>query len=369
MALTRDEFFDDDFDMDLGGLRDNVSSIGGELFPVDALSDNELAEFNALTQRARRLSPIDIPTLRADNSIRGNPYSTNTAPVLNAVTQGLEKVINAARQRRMMRPTGEGKALAEGAKQIRERANQLEGDERRMLLEEADAVERAAEATSLASRLGALQTKAQNAKVQQEQQNEFMMTLFPDLANRLMDTKGDIKLENVKGENAIAKLGAEYGFDVNLENLEQINELAKMDKELENELTILREKGEGGGSGGGRGVTGQDLNNLRQVMVPMLDRIQRDKKALTINTTMTPEQKEAAKQKLDDQYNNILNTVFSKAAAAAGIEEEEIRALINITDEQVRQRGEDDPNPDPEGDNQTTDPDSSAVRSWWDPNS
>jgi len=202
MPLSRDEFFDedfamdlgqlegsgispDDFNVDLGPLANQIDAVLKDRLGSEELTPQEVMELNALTQRAQRLAPIQLQGQPQSTAIPGNPYSYDVSPLIGGVQQGLQAVINGLRQRRSQRPSDRGMRMIEGAEQMREYAQQVENPtERARILQQADQIENSARATSVQGRLATLAQRQAESDAAREQRGDIFQEVFPDLAGR-----------------------------------------------------------------------------------------------------------------------------------------------------------------------------------------
>lgn len=89
-------------DVDPGDLYDLVRKQASELYPVDPLTEDEGVEFSQLTNRMRRLAPIE-PAQFGDvgsDRIAGNPYSIDTRGAAKGVRNLVGGIINRVRDKR-----------------------------------------------------------------------------------------------------------------------------------------------------------------------------------------------------------------------------------------------------------------------------
>lgn len=227
MAITKDQFFDDDLMKQFPELAQSSQDMAEQLFPTAGLTPEEQTRLAALTNRAQRLSPIEAPQLQGSNRIQGNVFSIDDSPVYNAIQQGLVKVLNAKRQKRMLKPDEE---LTAKAQESKEAAAQITGEDeesnvlRKALLEEAEKFSQQAAAQSPSAQLTSLTEKEEEAAQNEQLQNELMMRLFPDLAGRAATARERLSTENVRHGNTLKEI-EERGK----QQIEAIRERAKLE--------------------------------------------------------------------------------------------------------------------------------------------
>jgi len=338
MALSRDEFFNDDFSLDFGGLDPNaidlsglseqVDQIANRLFPDQGLTATERNELAALTKRARGLEPIEFQPPQS-TAIPGNPFSYDISPLIGGIQSGLQSVINAARERRSLRPSERGRNMIEGAEQMREYAKGVENPTRRaQILEEAKAIEDAAQATSLQGRLTALAQRQAEAKQAEEQQNQFMQQLFPDLAARLIQAQKEAFVSNVQARNRRRQTAQKYGFEEGLLSQRGEQRLDQLDRELQNQIKLLEEKQRLGLGPGGSGAQFASANDLRQTVSAMAENI--EKEIVRIQNDFDIPRAEARRQIniLEERKQGLFDNTLTQILKSIGMTQEQAEAYI-----------------------------------------
>lgn len=208
MAITREQFFDDD-------LMAQVPELAAGIFPDQELTDAERAEMGALESRAARLSPIDIPSPVGSTQIPGNPYSYDVSPVLNAVTEGLTRVMNAARQRRLLGDPEKAEELESEAARVESQARDTEGGmdairtTRKLIQKSRKLKDEANKEKGVAGRLRELREKEARAAAAQEGRQQFQQ----DVAGALVQHGLSMKEIQQRHLNRLAEIEEKFGTE------------------------------------------------------------------------------------------------------------------------------------------------------------
>lgn len=336
MALSQDEFFSDDFEMDFGGLEpgaidlsalsEQVDELSKRLFPEQGLSADEQAELQALSQRARRLQPVEFQPPQS-TAIPGNPYSYDISPIIGGVQKGLQAIVNAARERRQLQPSERGKNMMEGSEQMREFAKTVENPVRKAeILEQADAIDKAAQATSLQGRLSQLAMRQQQGQLAQEQRGELMQELFPDLAGRFVQGQKEAFVENVRNVNELEQIAQKYGFRADELSTRGAQRLAELDKRLQNELTVMEKQQELGTGPGGKAQFAK-ANDLRQIVDNMADNLRKEIININNDFSLSPEQMRERTEKIEERIDGLYNNTLVNVLSSLGLTEEQAKAF------------------------------------------
>lgn len=350
----REEFFNEDVLAQFPELAAALGESAGELFPVDGLSEAEQAELANLTNRVQRLSPIAAPQAQASNAIPGNPFSINTAPVFNALQQGLTNVINAVRQKRLLGDPERAAELEAEGEALETRGQETTGgigdirDARKLISKGRALKEEGRRKRGVTTRLAELQGKQQTAEAAKSAQVELLKEIFPDAAGKLVQLEKELTVGEQKQKDILQRMEKKLGADLELVSARGREELDQLDKELDNTLAKMAFESELESEEAGREITSGDINNFRQIASEMTGVIDSDiaKKRVDLNAAearaqserMSEEQRQTARERalnlrsdiqaLERQKKDILNNVFQRAAQQLNITPDEARNLF-----------------------------------------
>lgn len=163
MAITKDDFFDDEYYAQFPELAEQAQGAAESAFPADNFSAEDSAQLQALKDRIQRLSPIETPQGVPSSRIPGNPYSYNNAPVVNATRNAIIKGINAFRERRLQKDD------------VREKAEGLQAEK------ESD----------------------QQAK---QAQQEMFKQMYPEMFGKMMDLQSNLRQQEAEQKDSLKRI-------------------------------------------------------------------------------------------------------------------------------------------------------------------
>lgn len=306
MAISQEEFFDEEFNAMFPEVGADVSQTARGLFPAQGLTPEQADELSRLTAREQRLSPMEAPRSIRSTRIGGNPFSTDISPAVNAIQQGLTRMINAEQQRRLIGDPEEYQEAQDAAGQARGQAEAVtrEGSANvgGMNLQYATGAEGAGEraeelgrraedfeqqardAEPVSQRLSVLEGIQESGQAAQENQAEIIKEMFPDLAGRLTELEKQKQTEAQEHEN----------------QMERIREQTRQD---------IREweQTEGTRPDGGSGSGGRDPQHSVGVVTGFIDQTDPYINGLTSTIQKLEEQRIIAddKEQVDDRISDL----------------------------------------------------------------
>lgn len=317
MAISQDQFFDEEFYNQFPELAETVSSLANTIYPGQPLTPAQQEELYGLQAQQMQLAPVAMPQPMGSTAIPGNPYSYDRSPIFNAIQQGLVQLANAQRQKKLL-------GDPEKAANLRKLKGERKSNVIKNMIEE-----KAREAEGILPRMQRLQYQQGQNEASIEGRRELLGTLFPSLVERLAqvegnlaetaaDTRGRIDIENVRGDwdRQIQEMRDQTAIDV---------------------ANIRSQSGGGSGSGVSPSVVTNFTNNARQSANVLFDQAQSINDLLnspTASVVINQQAKqagmepEAYRKQLQEEVNkkeqaawNLLN-LGARAVREGGLNEE-----------------------------------------------